>query len=207
MDSGIVLFLTASLLVILAPGPDIIFAITQGVVNGRKAGLLTAAGLALGNTVHVTGALLGLSVILQHSPVLYMAIRIAGALYLFYLAVMALKNIRQASLEEPGIKKETPGLSMVVRGFLMNVLNPKVMIFFVAFFPQFITPGEDTTVQFLVLGVIFISMVFLVFGGLSVLAGTAGARIMSNRKFNRSMNIAAAIVYILLGIKLLLTTG
>ena len=137
--STFLIFLTSSLLLIIAPGPDNIFALTQGLSNGKKAGILTALGLSLGNIFHISLAALGISVIFQTSLVAFNVVKIVGGLYLFYLAYRAIKH-RNDKVSLQTQAKESKA-KMFRRGFVMNILNPKVAVFFLAYFPQFVMDG------------------------------------------------------------------
>jgi threonine/homoserine/homoserine lactone efflux protein len=195
----LLLFLSTSILLILAPGPDVLFAIAQGINNGKKAGLLTALGLAFGNIIHITAATLGVAVILQTSPIAFNTIKLLGVIYLFYLAYKAIKHRNdRLSFQET---KKISNLKMFTRGFIMNVLNPKVAIFFLAYFPQFITKGEySETLQMLILGTIFITLVILIFGAMGYFAGHIGNWLQKSPNLSKYMNIITAIIFIGLGI-------
>ncbi len=200
-----VLFLGTSVLLILVPGPDIIFTITQGMSSGRKAGVLTAMGLALGNVVHTTAAAFGISVIFKTSQTAFFILKIMGALYLFYLAYKAFKgrNAQPEPLEKAAAQKGA--LSLVAKGFLMNVLNPKVAIFFLAFLPQFVNEGRGSVpLQIIVFGFIFIVLVMIIFGMLGYFAGTMGQKLARSGGFTRVMSYLSSFVFVGLGIKLVM---
>jgi threonine/homoserine/homoserine lactone efflux protein len=202
--STLILFLTTSVLLILTPGPDILFAIAQGMNNGKKAGLLTAFGLAFGNIVHILAATLGIAAIFQTAPLAFSIIKSLGILYLFYLAHRAIKH-RNDNLSFQETKKSS-NLKMFTRGFIMNVLNPKVALFFLAYFPQFITKGTlSETLQMLILGSIFIVLVIIIFGAFGYFAGYIGFWLKKSPNFSKYMNIITAIVFIGLGVKIGLT--
>lgn len=196
-------FIALSVLVILAPGPDVIFTITQGLSNGKRAGFTVAMGLACGNLVHTLGVSLGLSVIFQTSVVAFWVIRILGAGYLFYLAYLSFRN-RHEHLQtktQTDEKKE----NLFKRGFIMNVLNPKVAIFFLAFLPRFVSPEKGLLpVQFMMLGGIFVVLVAIVFGAAGLFAGIFGELLIKKPKFSLVMNIVSAIVFTGIAISLLL---
>ena len=203
--STLFLFMGAAILLILIPGPDLIFAITQGITNGRKAGIYTAIGLALGNTIHTLAAALGLSVLVKTSPILFTIFKIAGALYLFNLAWKSLKHRKAAlSLSPEGIIDER---SLLRRGLIMNVLNPKVAIFFLTFLPQFVNYEHgQVPLQMILLGLIFIILTALIFGFCAYFAGVFSGKLLENPRFQIGANIGAGVIFLGLGIKLLFTS-
>lgn len=203
--SSLFLFMGAAVLLILVPGPDLIFAITQGITNGRKAGVYTAVGLALGNTVHTFAAALGLSLIVKTSPFLFTIFKLAGALYLFNLAWKALKHRKVAISLTPGEKFNER--SLLRRGLIMNILNPKVAIFFLSFLPQFVNYEYGRVpLQMLLLGFIFIILTALIFGLLAYFAGVFSARLLECPRIQEGANIGAGVIFLGLGIKLLTTS-
>ena len=191
--SAILLFLGSSVLITLAPGPDILFTITQGLSNGKTAGFTTALGLASGNLVHTLAAALGLSVLFKTSPIAYLVLKIAGAAYLLYLAYMSIKY-RNESLEfKNNVKAEK---NLFWRGFIMNILNPKVALFFIAFLPLFVNHEHgQVMLQFAILGVIFAAQVVVVFGSAGWFAGYFGSLLKQHKGFSKTMNIVSAIVF------------
>lgn len=201
--SVLLLFISSSILLILAPGPDIIFAVTQGITNGRKAGFFTAMGLCLGNAVHTLAAAFGLSIIFRTSEVAFLLFKTFGALYLFYLAYKAVKH-RNDQLVVNEADNEVNHKSLMLRGFIMNVLNPKVALFFLAFLPQFVNPQYgNVPVQIILLGLIFMILVAIIFGSLGYFAGSFGDWILKKPGFAKLMNLASATVFCALGLKLI----
>lgn len=183
-DTGnLLLFVTASLLLIVAPGPDIVFLVSQGATRGPRAGFVTAMGLAAGNLVHTVAAALGISVVFQTSALAFNLVKIAGAAYLLYLAW---KTVRPAPGPAGAAEaRHAPRELLFWRGFTMNVLNPKVALFFLAFLPQFASPESGPVwLQMLFYGALFTLLVVLVFGTFGISAGklsqwlgrTAGSR-------------------------------
>jgi len=202
--SQISLFIGASTLLILAPGPDVIFTITQGLSNGKRAGLLTAIGLALGNGVHTLLAAFGISVIFKTSATAYLVFKILGALYLFYLAYMAFIHRNDSLLKGDENQSNESSVKLISKGFIMNVFNPKVAIFFLAFLPQFvIKSGMDMTIQILILGTIFIILVIIIFGLFGFFAGTLGNWVLERPHFSRNMNVISTLIFIAIGITIL----
>lgn len=165
-------FLTASMLLTFSPGPDIIYVLVQGITNGKKYGIITALGLVSGIIIHTSLVAFGISAIIKQSDVLFLIIRLLGAGYLLFLAYMVYKSEPQINVrfETMGQKKNL--FSLYKRGFLMNVLNPKVAIFFLAFFPGFLwEPQGNTVFQFYLLGFVFMLQAFVIFTVVAILAG------------------------------------
>ena len=181
--SALGLFVVASVLLILAPGPDIIFLVSQSVTLGPRAGFLTALGLACGNLVHTLLAALGISVIFRASPAAFQALKIAGVAYLLYLAWKALRARAPASVDPAGSSQPSvprPAAGLFLKGVLMNVLNPKVALFFLAFLPQFVTPESGPVwLQMILYGLLFTALVILIFGAIGLFAGHVTRRIGS----------------------------
>jgi threonine/homoserine/homoserine lactone efflux protein len=200
----LLVFIPTSLLLIIAPGPDILFVVAQGISSGKRAGFFTALGLAFGNSVHTLAAALGVSLIFKTSAIAFIVFKVAGALYLFYLAYKAIRH--RKDLIKMNEQDSKPIHHLIGRGFLMNVLNPKVALFFLAFLPQFVSKdGRSPFVQTIILGVIFIILVVIIFGAIGLTAGTFGQFLTRSRKANEALNWLCAAVFIGLGIKLVLT--
>jgi len=187
--SDLALFVTTSILLILAPGPDILFLISQSATYGPRAGFVIAMGLAAGNLVHTCAAALGLSVVFRASPIAFHVLKTGGVAYLLFLAWKAVRGSAgkkgaegRANPTETGRAvggaASTTRAGTFWRGFLMNVLNPKVALFFLAFLPQFTSPKTGPIwAQMLMLGAIFIALVVIVFGAIGVTAGAASRQL------------------------------
>jgi len=162
-------FATAALAI--SPGPDNIFVLVQSITNGKAHGLATVCGLIAGCIVHTSLLAFGVSAIIAANETLFFIIKLLGALYLLFLAYKVFKSDGQLHLESEVMpKKSLKGL--FAQGFLMNVLNPKVVIFFLAFFPGFLFSDSMSTVwQFYILGGIFMLVSFLIFSSIALLAG------------------------------------
>lgn len=197
-------FIGASVLLIIIPGPDLIFTIAQGMTNGRKAAIITAMGLSLGNIVHTLAAAIGLSLIIKTSVVAFTIFKILGAMYLFYLAFQAIKHRKEKIDMNSYQNSDTSGLFL--RGLLMNILNPKVAIFYLTFLPQFVNYNrEDVPLQMCILGLIFILLTAIIFSLLGYFSGVLREKLLKNPRFNEHMNVTAAITFIILGVKLIVT--
>ncbi|MDF3299436.1 LysE family translocator [Streptomyces tropicalis] len=155
LDPGVLPgYLLAVLLVTLPPGPDNAYIIAVAVARGPRAGVLSAVGMSLGMVVHVTAASLGLSLMLRSTPAVLAVVRLAGAAYLAWLAVTTLSSARQAGVAGPAA---APDHRILGRAVLTNLTNPKIILFFAAFLPQFARSGHGpSSVQFLTLGLIFL---------------------------------------------------
>jgi len=165
-------FVLATLALAVSPGPDNIFVLTQSMVNGRKFGLATVYGLMTGCIIHTTLIAFGVSEILKRNESLYFVIKLFGAGYLLYLSFMVYKSSSEIAFSTDNVKQKTT-MQLFKTGFWMNVLNPKVTIFFLAFFPQFLFSDEiSTVIQFYVLGGLFILTSFTVFSTIAILAGS-----------------------------------
>ena len=205
MELNLILsFLGAAVLLTLMPGPDNIFVLTQSITRGAKTGILISIGLVSGVWVHTAIAATGLSVLLRQSELVYSLILYLGAAYLFYLAFQATKEEPVETGSAETLSKTTKGFNLVRTGFFMNVLNPKVTLFFVAFLPQFITQnGWSLAKQFGVLGLLFIVQAFIIFSLISVLAGQL-TDYFNSPKFWQITKWSKVVILALLGVFLLI---
>lgn len=200
--STLLLFAGTSILLILVPGPDLIFAITQGMTNGRKAGLSIAMGLSLGNIVHTLAAALGLSIIIKTSVIAFTVFKICGASYLLLLAYKSIKHRKDPIGLQSEAGADTSRLFM--RGLLMNILNPKVAIFFLTFLPQFVRYEYGSVpLQMIILGLIFILLTAIIFGLFGFFAGAFSEWFLQKPRVAVYLNIGAAIIFVGLAVKLL----
>lgn len=179
-----------------------LFTLSQGMTGGRRAGLAAALGFALGNLVHTLVVALGVAALIAASPVAFTVLKALGALYLFFLAWLAYRA-RTAAL---ATARTVPGHNLVVRCFLMNVINPKVIVFFLAFLPQFADPTRGSiTLQIITLGLVFVLQVIVTFGLVGLAAGAVAERWLRSPVANRNLHLASALLYLALGIHLLLS--
>ncbi len=198
-------FITASVVLAFAPGPDNIFVLTQSVISGRSAGLKITLGLCTGLIVHTSIVTFGVAAIFQTSQLAFDVLKYAGAGYLLYLSWKAFKaSSSEISFND---KNTLSSWQLYRRGIIMNVTNPKVSIFFMAFLPQFASPSRGSiTVQLLLLGFLFIIVTFIVFGlVISQLAGLIGQWLKRSKKTERILNILAGSIFAALAIKLAVT--
>ena len=179
MIDNLISFSIATLALALSPGPDNIYVITQSLVNGTKSGIATTAGLISGCIVHTTLLAFGVSALITASEGIYYGIKVFGALYLLYLAFSVYRSDTKVSFSGKAPKKSN--WKLFRQGVFMNLVNPKVMIFFLAFFPAFLwDESENTAHQFFILGGSFMLVSFLTFSTLAILAGRAKQFIIEN---------------------------
>lgn len=201
-------FAGASFVLSLAPGPDNIFVLMQSVIYGRSAGLKVVLGLCTGLLVHTILVTIGVSAVIRASALAFTGLKIAGALYLLYLAYMAWKAPAVPMEEEKAAQKRAENNSFLKwwsRGFIMNLTNPKVIIFFLAFFPQFITTGQNTELQMIIMGATFICATIIVFGSIAVFAELVRKHVSSD-KVQRAINRTGAVIFALLAASLIFST-
>lgn len=197
----LLLFFTSSLLLALAPGPDNLFVLAQSAQHGRRAGLIVTCGLCTGILVHTAAVSLGVAAIFQTSVMAFNLLKGIGAAYLLYLAYLSFKaggTSGVAAVDQLSVGR------LYRRGVIMNVTNPKVSIFFMAFLPQFVDPVRGSiVVQMLVLGAVFIVSTILIFGGVSLLAGTFGQWMARSERAGKILNRTAGSIFAVLAVKLM----
>lgn len=155
-------FLITSLIVVLVPGTGVIFTVSTGLVQGRKASIFAALGCTAGILPHLLATILGLAAIMHTSALAFQTLKYAGVAYLFYIAYATWRDKSAFTIDEKTTTKTAVGL--VVKAFLLNILNPKLTIFFLAFLPQFIQPGSPEPLsQLLLLSATFMAMTFIIF--------------------------------------------
>lgn len=197
-------FLTASILLALAPGPDNIFVLTQSALSGRSAGIAVMFGLCTGLIGHSAAVALGVAVLFQTSVVAFTALKCIGAGYLLYLAWQAFRAPAGRIERKAGAPLNR--WKLYGRGIVMNITNPKVSIFFLAFLPQFADPRRGpVAIQILLLGGVFILATIVVFGSIALLAGTLGQWLNRSGRAQRFLNKVAGTVFLGLALKLATT--
>ncbi len=200
-QSAIVLFLVTSVVLILAPGPDSIYVLTQGLSRGRKAGLISAIGVTLGILVHTAFAAFGLAVILMTSSIAFTAVKLTGAIYLIYLGIKALINKNSIPLNAP--QKAMNTKKIFTQGILSNVLNPKVALFFMTFLPQFVSPNRGpASLQMLTYGGLFAGMTLLYLGLVGYFSGHMGTWLNQKAWLSTLMQRISGSILVALGIRL-----
>ncbi len=193
-------FTLASVLLILLPGPNLIYIVTRGIAQGRRAALMSALGVEVGTLVHIIAAALGVSVILARSATAFTTVKFVGAAYLIYLGIKAFRGDDAIKIGETATRDEASPLALFGRGVLVNVLNPKVAIFFLAFFPQFIDPQSGPAFfQILTLGLVFFVLALALDVTYALLATRVGHWLRARPRILRHQRFVAGSVYVGLG--------
>jgi threonine/homoserine/homoserine lactone efflux protein len=188
-------FIGASMLLTIMPGPDIIYVLVQSVTNGKQYGIATSLGLVSGILIHTTLVAFGVSAIIKQSESIYFIIKLFGALYLLYLAYMTYASDEELLLNTKAEKKGL--LKLYQQGFIMNVLNPKVSIFFLAFFPGFLySTTQNTVIQFYILGGLFMLQALIIFSLVAVLAGNFATYLKAHPTFNTNIKWFKVLVFV-----------
>jgi threonine/homoserine/homoserine lactone efflux protein len=201
--STILYFLGASVAITIAPGPDNTFVVAQGISRGRKAAVVTALGMCSGISVHTSAAALGISAVLYSSATAFTILKYAGAAYLLYLAYKAVKENQGVILQK--VTGNRGWWVLFRRGFVMNVVNPKVALFFLAFLPQFVSRKSGNAAgQMLLLGFIFMAQAIIVFGIIGLLSGSVGNAVLRRPRIARYFAWLTAGIFASLGIRLAL---
>jgi threonine/homoserine/homoserine lactone efflux protein len=195
------LFFTTSIVLALAPGPDNLFVLAQSAQHGKRAGLVVTGGLCTGVLVHTAAVSFGVAAIFQTSVVAFTLLKYFGAGYLLYLAWM---SFRAGGEKGNGSKVNQISMGKLYRrGIIMNVTNPKVSLFFLAFLPQFVDPEYGPIIpQMLMLGLLFIFSAVIIFGAISLLAGGFGEILTRSKRARKILNRLAGTVFAGLAIKL-----
>lgn len=189
-------FVIATITLAISPGPDNIFVLTQSIANGKKYGLATVAGLMTGCLIHTTLVAFGVSAILKTNDNLFFTIKFLGAGYLLYLAYKVYKSDASIVFSSESVAKKST-LKLFKTGFWMNVLNPKVTIFFLSFFPQFLfSETTPKVVQFYVLGGLFILTSFTIFATIAILAGKLANYIKKNKNIGVYLKWMQIVVFV-----------
>jgi threonine/homoserine/homoserine lactone efflux protein len=193
-------FLLTAFVVALVPGTGVIYTVSAGLFVGRRASALAALGGTLGIVPHLAAAVLGLSAVMQTSAEVFQLVKLAGVAYLLYMAWGMWRGTGSLTLSTP--TEARTGRAVVVRGALINLLNPKLTIFFLAFLPQFVVQGSSTTVQMLELGGVFMAVTLLVFLAYGGLASLFRDRVLASAVVLRRLERGAAAAFALLGLRL-----
>jgi threonine/homoserine/homoserine lactone efflux protein len=193
------LFAVAALTLLLIPGPAVMYITALGIREGRTPALAASVGLGLGNFVHVIAATLGISALLVSSALAFSAVKYLGAAYLIYLGIQTLRHRNE--IEAPAAAAGTTARREFRRGIVVNTLNPKVAIFFLAFVPQFIDPERGAVAaQVLMLGSLFVVLGIVTDALYGVSAGALGVWLRGRRSVQQRIRTASGIIYIALGL-------
>jgi len=197
-------FALATSILAISPGPDNIFVLIQSITNGKSYGLATVFGLMSGCLVHTTLLAFGVSAIIKANDHLFFGIKLLGAFYLLYLAYKVFMSDAELNLES-NISSKRSLKGLFIKGFFMNVLNPKVAIFFLAFFPGFLfSKTMNTIIQFYVLGGVFVLVSFIVFSSVALLAGQIKTYTLKHKNSGFVLKWLQIIVFIGIAIFILL---
>lgn len=199
-------FITASFIVIIAPGPDNLMVLGQGITQGRKAGVSFALGCALGCLIHTLWATLGVSAIVASSEWGFRTLKIVGAVYLFYLSYQTFHSSNTGySISTANYDSKIKSTTLLTQGFLCNVFNPKVALFFLAFLPQFTDPTQgEVAFQMAFLGFLFAFMTAIIFTMIGLFSGIIGNWLGSRAGVKRWLDWAVGGLFVTLGIRLML---
>jgi len=197
-SSSFALFLVSSLILLVVPGPAVLYIVARSIDEGWPAGVVSALGVALGSVGLVFAAAFGISALIDSSPLAFGVIRYLGAAYLIYLGIRTFR-----ARDSGGMSVVRPPAShgrAFREGIVVNFLNPKTAIFFLAFLPQFVNPAGGIRFQLVMLGLIFVGMGIVTDTIYAVLAGAAAARLRGDTRFPRVRRIGVAAVYVGLGL-------
>jgi threonine/homoserine/homoserine lactone efflux protein len=199
--ASLALFAVAALALLVVPGPAVLFIVARSVEGGRRAGLVSTLGVHIGSLVHVTAATLGLSALVVRSATAFTVVKYAGAAYLVFLGLRRLvSRTAQAESGRAAGARGRPLRRLLAEGAVVNVLNPKTALFFLAFLPQFADPDSGhLPLQLAVLGLVFVALGLVSDGAYALLAGTVGQRLRGRRGFVRAERWVSASVYLGLG--------
>jgi threonine/homoserine/homoserine lactone efflux protein len=197
--SSLLLFVTGAIILLVIPGPAVLYVVSRSIGHGRPAGLVSAMGITVGTLFHVAAATLGLSALLASSALAFQFVKYIGAAYLIYLGLRALRSggtdVQHAIADQRRLR------SIFAQGVLVNLLNPKTALFFLAFLPQFIDPaGGHATLQILQLGVLFALMGWLSDSAWALLAGIVAGRLRGSARFRRAQRNVSGGALIALGL-------
>ena len=198
-SSALVLFLLSALILLVVPGPAVLYIVARSVEHGRQAGLISTLGIGVGTLFHVVAACLGASALLLSSALAFRTLQYAGAAYLIYLGLRTLMK-REPATGSRQVKDRS--LSRIFRqGMVVNILNPKTALFFFAFLPQFVNPAAgNVPLQIFLLGSLFVLLAVITDGAYALLAGTAGSWLQRNQRFLRAQRYLAGGMYVALGV-------
>ena len=198
-------FLLTALVVVLIPGTGVIYTVSTGLALRWRASLAATLGCTAGILPHLTASILGLSAILNMSARAFQVLKFAGALYLLYLAWSMWRDTGTFKFDQSAQQKSN-AFQIALKGFLINILNPKLTLFFFAFLPLFVSPtGASPTQQMLILSAAFMGMTFVVFALYGILASGISARLLNSPKATKRMQRSFALIFAVLAAKLALS--
>jgi threonine/homoserine/homoserine lactone efflux protein len=197
-------FLITSLIVVLIPGTGVIYTVSTGIVQGRKASIYAALGCTAGIVPHLLATVLGLAAVMHTSALAFQILKYAGVVYLFYVAWATWRD--KSAFAVDGTVSTTSAIGLVLKAFLLNILNPKLTIFFLAFLPQFVEPGTDQPLmQLLLLSAVFMAMTFAVFVVYGFVAHAFRRLVVDSARVQNWLRYGFTAAFAGLGAKLALT--
>ncbi|THE13581.1 LysE family translocator [Bacillus timonensis] len=198
---SVISFLGAAIVLTIMPGPDNLFTLAQSIAKGKNAGIFTTLGLCTGLLVHIAAATVGISAVIYKSAFAFTIVKYAGAAYLLFLAF---KSFREKTSSLNLLNEDTLDYkSLYKKGVIMNLLNPKVSLFFLAFFPQFINyENGHVSIQMLVYGILFLVQTLVIFSLISLFAGKVGHFLRKNPTFSQKINYIQGSLFTLIGLKI-----
>jgi threonine/homoserine/homoserine lactone efflux protein len=196
--SALPAFVAASLVLLAIPGPAVMFIVARSGAQGRRAGLVSVLGVHAASIVHVLGAVVGLSAVLVASATGFTVVKVVGGAYLVLLGLRSLRGVHQASITvEPAPRRPR---RLFAEGFLVNLFNPKVALFFLAFLPQFVDPARGAAwAQILLLGLLFACLGAMTDGTWALVAGTFGEWLRGSKRYLRVQRYVSGSVFVALG--------
>lgn len=195
----LLVFLLSAVVLLVVPGPAVLYIVARSVDQGRRAGLVSTLGIATGTLFHVAAAAAGVSAILVSSAAAFQVVKLLGAAYLVWLGVR--KLLGAVRVADPGAPERLPTARLFREGVVVNVLNPKTALFFFAFLPQFVDPGRgQPALQIAILGTLFVLLGVASDGAWALLAGTAGNWLRGNARFARWRERIAGGTFVALGL-------
>lgn len=205
-NSSLVIFVVASLALLLAPGPAVLYVVARSVDQGRMAGIISVLGISLGGWIHVVAAAVGLSALLVSSAFVFMAVKYLGAAYLVYLGITTLMTPTKQVDNTPIVKMSHTKIFR--QGMIVNILNPKTALFFFTFIPQFVDPIRGSVaLQIVFLGSLFLFMAIVTDGIYALVAGTLGQWLKNNQSFLKIQKYLSGSIYVFLGVATALSGG
>lgn len=196
------LFIVASLALIITPGPDLVYVLARGMAGGKRAGVISAFGVTSGIFIHTVAAAFGLAMLLQASPAVFNMLKIIGGGYLLFLGWKMVKDTSAFNLSVNTAPYTHQKL--FTQGFLSNVLNPKLMLFFVAFLPQFIPQSApDKSFQMIIYGGIFALLTVMFLCSLGICAGSISSWLKERQRVASNIRVGSGLILALLGLRLI----
>jgi len=198
-------FLLAASVITVAPGPDNMMVLSIGMAKGRLPGIAFGLGCALGCLSHTLLAVLGVSALIAASPEAFTALKVCGGLYLVWLGFNALRSAGGASVGKASNDRQSPR-KLFLKGIVANAINPKVILFFLSFLPQFVVPGHGSVAaQMAWLGIIFTVQAGVIFGLLGYFSGTVGQWINTRPRLGTAMDRLTGVIFVGLGLRLIVS--